>query len=97
ESVVGHMIPDENAVMPWESVESTMLYDRLDDLLKTLPEREEVILRLRYGIGGSKTFTLDEVAERFGVTRERVRQLEVRALRKMRHPRRAVAIKSFLN
>jgi len=97
ESVVGHMIPDENAVMPWESVESTMLYDRLDDLLKTLPEREEVILRLRYGIGGSKTLTLDEVAERFGVTRERVRQLEVRALRKMRHPRRAVAIKSFLN
>ncbi|HOE12120.1 MAG TPA: RNA polymerase sigma factor RpoD/SigA [bacterium] len=97
ESVVGHMIPDENAVMPWENVESTMLYDRLNDLLKTLPEREEVILRLRYGIGGTKTLTLDEIAERFGVTRERVRQLEVRALRKMRHPRRAVAIKSFLN
>ncbi|MFH1742022.1 MAG: sigma-70 family RNA polymerase sigma factor, partial [bacterium] len=97
ESVVGHVIPDDRSALAWEEVEAQMLYERLDDLLRTLPEREEVILRLRYGIGNTRTWTLDEVADRFGVTRERIRQLEVRALRKMRHPRRTSGIKSFLN
>jgi RNA polymerase primary sigma factor len=97
ETMVGHLIPDDRTEMAWEEVNIQMLYDRLDDLLRTLPEREEVILRLRYGIGGDRIYTLDEVAERFGVTRERIRQLEVRALRKMRHPRRSAGIKTFLN
>ncbi len=97
ETVVGHLIPDENAVPPTDEVSKKMLSGRLDDVLKTLPEREETILRLRYGIGGKRAWTLEEVADRFGVTRERIRQLEVRALRKMRHPRRAVHVKSFLN
>ena len=97
ETVVGHLIPDENAPAPTDEVSAKMLAGRLDDILKTLPEREETILRLRYGIGGKRAWTLEEVADRFGVTRERIRQLEVRALRKMRHPRRALHVKSFLN
>lgn len=97
ETSLGHIIPDERGTPAPEQVDAWMLRERLDDVLKTLPKREETILRLRYGIGSDRIWTLEEVADRFGVSRERIRQIEVRALRRMRHPRRSVRIKSFLN
>ena len=74
-----------------------MLKEQLVDVLKTLTPREEKVLRLRFGIEDGRTRTLEEVGKEFNVTRERIRQIEAKALRKLRHPSRSKKLKDFLN
>ena len=74
-----------------------MLDDRLMDVLSTLTPREEKVLKLRFGIEDGRTRTLEEVGKEFNVTRERIRQIEAKALRKLRHPSRSKKLKDFLN
>lgn len=71
------------------------LAEQLQDVLKTLTPREEKVLKMRFGIGEDTDYTLEEVGERFNVTRERIRQIEAKALKKLRHPIRSVKLKSF--
>ena len=79
-----------------QSATQEMLKERIDQVLKTLTYREREIIKLRYGIGDGYTYTLEEVGRRFSVTRERIRQIEAKALRKMRHPTRIRKLDGFL-
>ncbi|WP_143795730.1 sigma-70 family RNA polymerase sigma factor, partial [Oenococcus oeni] len=81
---------------PIESTSDQMLKDQLEEVLGTLTEREENVLRLRFGLEDGKTRTLEEVGRVFGVTRERIRQIEAKALRKLRHPSRSKQLKDFM-
>ncbi len=92
----GDFIEDKSAVSPANATAYTMLKEQMDDVLMTLTEREEKVLRLRFGIGDGYPRTLEEVGQMFNVTRERVRQIEAKALRKLRHPTRARKLKNFL-
>ncbi|HTL47271.1 MAG TPA: RNA polymerase sigma factor RpoD [Verrucomicrobiae bacterium] len=92
----GDFIEDKSAVSPANATAYTMLKEQMDDVLMTLTEREEKVLRLRFGIGDGYPRTLEEVGQIFNVTRERVRQIEAKALRKLRHPTRARKLKNFL-
>jgi len=92
----GDFIEDKSAVSPANATAYTMLKEQMDDVLLTLTEREEKVLRLRFGIGDGYPRTLEEVGQIFNVTRERVRQIEAKALRKLRHPTRARKLKNFL-
>lgn len=92
----GDFIEDKSAVSPANATAYTMLKEQMDDVLLTLTEREEKVLRLRFGIGDGYPRTLEEVGQMFNVTRERVRQIEAKALRKLRHPTRARKLKNFL-
>ena len=74
-----------------------MLKEQLEDVLDTLTDREENVLRLRFGLDDGRTRTLEEVGEVFGVTRERIRQIEAKALRKLRHPSRSKRLKDFMD
>ena len=74
-----------------------MLKDEIDDILATLTEREEKVIRLRFGLEDGKARTLEEVGQMFGVTRERIRQIEAKALRKLRHPSRSRKLKDYLD
>jgi RNA polymerase primary sigma factor len=81
---LGDFVPDEGAVVPLDAVSRSMMQREVDDLLSTLPAREEEVLRLRFGLGGGEPRTLDEVGRQMGLTRERIRQIEVRALARLR-------------
>ncbi len=97
DSHLGDFIPDDDAPEPAEVASFTLLKEQLVDVLKTLTPREEKVLRLRFGIEDGRTRTLEEVGKEFNVTRERIRQIEAKALRKLRHPSRSKKLKDFLN
>jgi RNA polymerase primary sigma factor len=89
-------IEDQNTIKPDEATFNTALSEKIRELLKTLSPREEKIIRLRFGIGEREAYTLEEVGNKFGVTKERVRQIESMALRKLKHPNRIKLLKNFL-
>jgi len=93
----GDFIEDKSAISPANATAYSMLKEQMDSVLSTLTEREEKVLRLRFGIGDGYPRTLEEVGQIFGVTRERVRQIEAKALRKLRHPTRCRKLKNFLD
>ncbi len=97
DSHLGDFIPDEDASEPSEAASATLLKEQLVDVLSTLTPREEKVLKLRFGIEDGRTRTLEEVGKEFNVTRERIRQIEAKALRKLRHPSRSKKLKDFLN
>ena len=96
DSHLGDFIPDDDAPAPAEVVAGTLLKEQLMDVLDTLTPREEKVLRLRFGLDDGKARTLEEVGREFAVTRERIRQIEAKALRKLRHPSRSKKLKDFL-
>ncbi len=97
DSHLGDFIPDEDASEPSEAASFTLLKEQLTTVLSTLTPREEKVLRLRFGIEDGRTRTLEEVGKEFNVTRERIRQIEAKALRKLRHPSRSKKLRDFLN
>lgn len=97
DSHIGDFLEDETATAPSDTVASTMLKEQLISVLDTLTPREEKVLRLRYGIDDGRPRTLEEVGKEFNVTRERIRQIEAKALRKLRHPSRSKRLKDFLD
>ena len=97
DSHLGDFIEDQKAVSPSDAVINTSLKKEIEDILKTLTPREEMVIKLRFGIGDGSERTLEEVGQIFSVTRERIRQIEAKALRKLRHPSRSKVIKNFLN
>ncbi len=96
DSHLGDFIEDKNAVAPIDSVVSGNLRDQTGNVLKSLTPREELVLRMRFGVGEGSEHTLEEVGRSFNVTRERIRQIESKALRKLRHPSRASRLRAFL-
>jgi len=96
DSHLGDFIEDKNATSPVESVIFTNLRDQTRGVLKTLTPREELVLKMRFGVGEGSEHTLEEVGRSFNVTRERIRQIESKALRKLRHPSRATRLRAFL-
>ena len=97
DSHLGDFIKDERNMSPEEYATNEMLKDEISEVLLTLTEREEKVIRLRFGLEDGKSRTLEEVGQMFGVTRERIRQIEAKALRKLRHPSRSKKLKDFLN
>ena len=97
DSHLGDFIPDEDASEPSEAASFSLLKEQLMSVLATLTPREEKVLRLRFGIEDGRTCTLEEVGKEFNVTRERIRQIEAKALRKLRHPSRSKKLRDFLN
>ncbi len=97
DSHLGDFVKDERSMSPEEYTVHELLKDEISDVLLTLTEREEQVLRLRFGLDDGCSKTLEEVGQMFGVTRERIRQIEAKALRKLRHPSRSRKLKDFLN
>ena len=97
DSHLGDFIPDDDAPAPADAASHTLLKEQLSDVLKTLTPREEKVLRLRFGLEDGRARTLEEVGKEFNVTRERIRQIEAKALRKLRHPSRSKKLKDFLD
>jgi len=97
DSTLGDFIPDNDALNPIEYTTREMLKVELDKVLETLTDREEKVLRMRFGLLDGKTRTLEEVGKEFGVTRERIRQTESKALRKLRHPSKSTRLMDFIN
>ncbi len=97
DSHLGDFIPDDDALEPAEAASFTLLKEQMLEVLKTLTPREEKVLRLRFGIEDGRARTLEEVGKEFNVTRERIRQIEAKALRKLRHPSRSKKLKDFLD
>ena len=97
DSHLGDFIPDDDAPVPAEAASQTLLKEQLADVLKTLTPREEKVLRLRFGLEDGRPRTLAEVGKEFNVTRERIRQIEAKALRKLRHPSRSKKLRDFLD
>ena len=97
DSHLGDFIPDDDAMSPADQVAYTLLKEQLLDAMKGLTAREEKVLRLRFGLDDGRQRTLEEVGKEFNVTRERIRQIEAKALRKLRHPSRAKKLKEFLD
>ena len=96
DSHLGDFIPDDDAPAPAEAASHTLLREQLGEVLSTLTDREEKVLRLRFGLEDGRSRTLEEVGKEFSVTRERIRQIEAKALRKLRHPSRSKKLKDFL-
>jgi len=97
DSHLADFIEDDNAAEPAEAASFTLLKEQLMEVLSTLTPREEKVLRLRFGLEDGRTRTLEEVGKEFNVTRERIRQIEAKALRKLRHPSRSKKLRDFLN
>ncbi|MBC2577507.1 RNA polymerase sigma factor RpoD [Peptostreptococcus russellii] len=97
DSHLGDFIPDEDAPAPAEAAAYSLLREQIAVVLETLNEREQKVLRLRFGLDDGKTRTLEEVGKEFDVTRERIRQIEAKALRKLRHPSRSKLVRDFLD
>ena len=97
DSHLGDFIPDDEAPAPADAASHTLLKDQLGEVLSTLTTREEKVLRLRFGLEDGRPRTLEEVGKEFDVTRERIRQIEAKALRKLRHPSRSKKLKDFLD
>jgi RNA polymerase primary sigma factor len=97
DSHLGDFIPDDDAPAPADAASHTLLKEQLADVLDTLTPREEKVLRLRFGLEDGRSRTLEEVGKEFNVTRERIRQIEAKALRKLRHPSRSKKLKDFLD
>jgi len=97
DSHLGDFIPDDDALAPADAAAFTLLKEQLMDVLDTLTPREEKVLRLRFGLDDGRARTLEEVGKEFNVTRERIRQIEAKALRKLRHPSRSKKLKDFLD
>ena len=97
ESCIGDFIEDQNVESPIHTATHEMLKDRLKDVLKTLTYREREIIKLRYGLEDGYTYTLEEVGKIFKVTRERVRQIEAKAVKKLQHPIRSRHLEGFLD
>ncbi len=97
DSHLGDFIPDDDAPAPSEAANHTLLREQLNEVLNTLTDREAKVLKLRFGLEDGKSRTLEEVGQRFEVTRERIRQIEAKALRKLRHPSRSKKVKDFLD
>ena len=97
DSHLGDFIPDEDAPAPQDAASHTLLKEQLAEVLATLTPREEQVLKLRFGLKDGRSRTLEEVGEEFNVTRERIRQIEAKALRKLRHPSRSKKLKDFLD
>jgi RNA polymerase primary sigma factor len=96
DSHLGDFIPDTNVVSPSDAVINLNLKEQTDEVLKTLTPREERVIKMRFGVGEGSEHTLEEVGQSFAVTRERIRQIEAKALRKLRHPSRSRRLKPFL-
>ncbi len=97
DSHLGDFIPDDDAPAPADAASHTLLKEQLSEVLDTLTPREEKVLRLRFGLEDGRSRTLEEVGREFKVTRERIRQIEAKALRKLRHPSRSKKLKDFLD
>ena len=96
ESVLGDFIADEKQVSPYEATSQQMLRENIDEVLSALSDREAKVLKMRFGLAGNKMMTLEEVGRKFGVTRERIRQIEAKALRKLKHPSKRKKLQDFL-
>ena len=97
DSHLGDFIPDDDALAPADAASMSLLKEQLADVLKPLTPREEKVLSLRFGLEDGNPKTLEEVGKEFNVTRERIRQIEAKALRKLRHPSRSKKLKDFLD
>ena len=97
DSHLGDFIPDDNEPVPAEAAEYAVLKEQLNEVLDTLTDREQKVLRLRFGLDDGRARTLEEVGKEFNVTRERIRQIEAKALRKLRHPSRSKKLKDYLD
>ena len=97
DSHLGDFIPDDDAPAPADAASFVLLKEQLVEVLKTLTPREEKVLRLRFGLDDGRQRTLEEVGKEFAVTRERIRQIEAKALRKLRHPSRSKKLKDYLD
>ena len=96
DSHLGDFIPDEDAPAPAEAASQAMLKEQLNEVLSTLTDREEKVLRLRFGLDDGRSRTLEEVGAQFGVTRERIRQIEAKAIRKIRHPSKSKKLRDYM-
>jgi RNA polymerase primary sigma factor len=97
DSHLGDFIPDDDAPAPAEAASLMLLKEQLNEVLSTLTDREAKVLKLRFGLEDGRSRTLEEVGKEFDVTRERIRQIEAKALRKLRHPSRSKKVKDFLD
>ncbi len=96
DSILGDFIADDKQVSPYDSTSKQMLSENVEEVLAALSDREAKVLRMRFGLGNNKTMTLEEVGKKFGVTRERIRQIEAKALRKLKHPSQRKKLQDFL-
>lgn len=97
DSYLGDFIADETQISPYEATSQRMLKENVDEVLNALSDREAKVLKMRFGLNGSRPMTLEEVGQKFGVTRERIRQIEAKALRKLRHPSKRKRLQDFLD
>ncbi len=97
DSELGSFVEDESTPTPTQTAHTNMLHDKIEEVLATLTPREARILRLRFGLHNGRAYTLEEVGQKFGLTRERIRQIEGKALRRLRHPRRARRLRDYLS
>jgi RNA polymerase primary sigma factor len=96
DSELGNFIENDSSPTPSQSAYDKLLQEKIEQLLATLTPREARILRLRFGLQNGRSYTLEEVGQKFGLTRERIRQIEGRALRRLRHPRRSRQLRDYL-
>ncbi|MBQ8944464.1 MAG: sigma-70 family RNA polymerase sigma factor, partial [Clostridia bacterium] len=97
DSHLGDFIPDDDAPAPADAASSMLLKEQLNEVLDTLTAREKKVLQMRFGLLDGRSRTLEEVGKEFDVTRERIRQIEAKALRKLRHPSRSKKLKDYLD